>query len=82
MGNCGNSSQRWYHVPRSFLSSNINTLILFEEPGGNPQVSVQIIKIGTICGNVNEGSTLELSCQGGHVISEIQFASYGNPENV
>ncbi|KAL0541096.1 hypothetical protein IC582_021127 [Cucumis melo] len=81
VGNCGNPSQRWYHVPRSFLSSNTNTLILFEEIGGNPQhVSVQTITIGTICANANEGSTLELSCQGGHVISEIQFASYGNLE--
>ena len=43
-------------------------------------MSVQTITIGTICENANEGSTLELSCQGGHVISDIQFASYGNPE--
>uniref|UniRef100_A0A0A0LYH4 beta-galactosidase n=1 Tax=Cucumis sativus TaxID=3659 RepID=A0A0A0LYH4_CUCSA len=79
--NCGNPSQRWYHIPRSFLSDDTNTLVLFEEIGGNPQqVSVQTITIGTICGNANEGSTLELSCQGGHIISEIQFASYGNPE--
>lgn len=81
VGNCGNPSQRWYHIPRSFLSGDNNTLVLFEEIGGNPQqVSVQTITIGTICGNANEGSTLELSCQGGHIISEIQFASYGNPE--
>ncbi|XP_022961111.1 beta-galactosidase 7-like [Cucurbita moschata] len=78
--NCGNPSQRWYHIPRSFLSSDTNTLILFEEIGGNPeQVSVQTVTIQTICGHANEGSTLELSCQGGHIISEIQFASYGNP---
>ncbi|KAG6589971.1 Beta-galactosidase 7, partial [Cucurbita argyrosperma subsp. sororia] len=78
--NCGNPSQRWYHIPRSFLSGDTNTLILFEEIGGNPeQVSVQTVTIQTICGHANEGSTLELSCQGGHIISEIQFASYGNP---
>ncbi|KAL0534350.1 hypothetical protein IC582_028640 [Cucumis melo] len=81
VGNCGNPSKRWYHVSRSFLSSNTNTLILFEEIGRNPQhVSVQTITIGTICENAKEGSTLELSCQGGLVISDIQFASYGNPE--
>ncbi|XP_023516817.1 beta-galactosidase 7-like [Cucurbita pepo subsp. pepo] len=81
VGNCGNPSQRWYHIPRSFLSGDTNTLILFEEIGGNPkQISVQTITIQTICGHVNEGSTLELSCQGGRIISEIQFASYGNPE--
>ncbi|XP_022139472.1 beta-galactosidase 7-like [Momordica charantia] len=80
VSNCGNPSQRWYHVPRSFLSGDTNTLILFEEIGGNPQqVSVQTITIGTVCGNANEGSTLELSCQGGRIISDVQFASYGNP---
>ncbi|KAL4011804.1 hypothetical protein IC575_028867 [Cucumis melo] len=79
--NCGNPSQRWYHVPRSFLSNDTNTLILFEEIGGNPQqVSIQTIALGTICGNAYEGSTLELSCQEGRIISEIQFASYGNPD--
>ena len=41
---------------------------------------IQIITIGTICGNANEGSTLELSCQEEHIISEIQFASYGDPK--
>ncbi|KAG6589973.1 Beta-galactosidase 7, partial [Cucurbita argyrosperma subsp. sororia] len=81
LGNCGNPTQRWYHIPRSFLSSDTNTLILFEEIGGNPkQISVQTITIQTICGHANEGSTLELSCQRGRIISEIQFASYGNPE--
>ncbi|KAL9225416.1 hypothetical protein vseg_001345 [Gypsophila vaccaria] len=38
---CGSPTQRWYHVPRSFLSSNgNNTLILFEEFGGDPSVVI------------------------------------------
>ncbi|EEF46238.1 beta-galactosidase, putative [Ricinus communis] len=80
--NCGIPTQRWYHVPRSFLNSNgKNTLILFEEVGGDPSgISFQIVTTETICGNAYEGSTLELSCQGGRTISEIQFASYGNPQ--
>ncbi|KAH9752853.1 Beta-galactosidase 7 [Citrus sinensis] len=42
--NCGNPSQRWYHVPRSFLNDGTNTLILFEEMGGNPShVSFQTV---------------------------------------
>lgn len=36
VGNCGNPSQKWYYVPRSFLSKDMNTLILFEEIEGNP----------------------------------------------
>ncbi|KAL2653172.1 hypothetical protein R1flu_021300 [Riccia fluitans] len=34
--NCGQPSQRWYHVPRSWLKMKDNTLVLFEEVGGNP----------------------------------------------
>ncbi|KAI9080626.1 hypothetical protein K1719_037383 [Acacia pycnantha] len=80
--NCGNPSQRWYHVPRSFLNNNQgNTLVLFEEIGGNPQnVSFQTVTIGTICAYGYEGALLELSCQGGKTISEIQFASFGDPQ--
>ncbi|KAG4938605.1 hypothetical protein JHK82_044398 [Glycine max] len=78
--NCGNPSQRWYHVPRSFLKNDKNTLVLFEEIGGNPQnVSFQTVITGTICAQVQEGALLELSCQGGKTISQIQFSSFGNP---
>ena len=34
----------------------------------------------TICGNAHQGSTLQLSCPNGRIISEIQFASFGNPK--
>ncbi|XP_058078737.1 beta-galactosidase 15-like [Magnolia sinica] len=79
--NCGEPTQRWYHVPRSYLQTDNNTLILLEEAGGNPtMVNFQTVTIGTVCANVNEGKTLELSCQGGRAISEVQFASFGDPE--
>ncbi|KAF2287083.1 hypothetical protein GH714_038061 [Hevea brasiliensis] len=81
LSNCGNPTQRWYHVPRSFLKKRKNTLILFEEVGGNPSgVSFQIVTAETICGNAYEGSTLQLSCSGGRIIRDIQFASFGNPQ--
>ncbi|CAL5204392.1 unnamed protein product [Lathyrus oleraceus] len=32
----GNPSQSLYHVPRSFLKDSENSLVLFEEGGGNP----------------------------------------------
>ncbi|CAL5201601.1 unnamed protein product [Lathyrus oleraceus] len=79
--NCGSPSQRWYHVPRSFLNADMNILVLFEEIGGNPQsVQFQTVTTGIICANVYEGAQLELSCQSGQVISQIQFASFGNPQ--
>ncbi|MFS7991297.1 putative beta-galactosidase [Helianthus anomalus] len=33
---CGEPSQRWYHVPRSWLRPTGNFLVIFEEWGGNP----------------------------------------------
>ncbi|KAI3949814.1 hypothetical protein MKW92_040004 [Papaver armeniacum] len=77
---CGEPSQRWYHVPRSFLRADSNTLILFEEVGGNPsKVNFQTIKVGSVCANAQEGRSLELSCHG-NTISAISFASFGNPQ--
>ncbi|GAU34773.1 hypothetical protein TSUD_205770, partial [Trifolium subterraneum] len=34
--NCGQPSQKWYHVPRSWLSPSGNYLVVFEEWGGDP----------------------------------------------
>ncbi|XP_042487755.1 beta-galactosidase-like, partial [Macadamia integrifolia] len=80
MADCGLPSQRWYHVPRSFLNNGDNTLILFEEIGGDPtQINFQTVIVGKVCGNAYEGSTLELSCKGGQ-ISAIEFASFGDPQ--
>ena len=71
-----------YHVPRSFFRDGVNTIVLFEEFGGNPsRVNFQTVSVGTACGNAQENKILELSCQG-RPISEIKFASFGNPEGV
>ncbi|XP_043690636.1 beta-galactosidase 15 [Telopea speciosissima] len=79
--NCGKPSQRYYHVPRSFLHDDENTLVLFDEIGGNPSfINFKTITVGSACGNVHEGKTLELSCQGGRTISEIRFASFGDAQ--
>ncbi|KAL0338957.1 UNVERIFIED_CONTAM: Beta-galactosidase [Sesamum angustifolium] len=38
---CDQSSQRWYHLPRSWLKSSGNLLVVFEEWGGDPtQISL------------------------------------------
>ncbi|KAL5740697.1 hypothetical protein ACOSQ2_029877 [Xanthoceras sorbifolium] len=79
--NCGQSTQRWYHIPREFLNNRENVLVLFEEFGGTPDVvSVQTITVGSVCANANDGTNLELSCQGGRVFSDIKFASFGEPQ--
>ncbi|KAK3439008.1 hypothetical protein EUGRSUZ_C03662 [Eucalyptus grandis] len=41
LSNCGEASQRWYHIPRSWLNPTGNLLVVFEEWGGDPtQVSL------------------------------------------
>ncbi|KAF2287107.1 hypothetical protein GH714_038216 [Hevea brasiliensis] len=78
--NCGKPTQRWYHVPRSFMENDVNNLILFEEFGGNPaRVNFQTITVGSVSGSGIEGDTIELSCQG-QTISAIEFASFGDPQ--
>ncbi|CAN6934511.1 unnamed protein product [Brassica oleracea] len=79
--NCGEPTQRWYHVPRSFLNAEgDNTLVLFEEMGGNPSlVSFQTTRVGSVCANVYEKTIIELLCDR-KPISAIKFASFGNPD--
>ncbi|XP_021298184.1 beta-galactosidase 15-like [Herrania umbratica] len=79
---CGEPTQRWYHVPRSFLKDGENTLVLFEEFGGNPSgVQFQTVEIGTACINAHEGKKVALSCHN-RPISRINFASFGDPQGV
>lgn len=35
--NCGKPSQRWYHIPRSWLKATGNLLVVFEQWGGDPR---------------------------------------------
>ncbi|XP_023918924.1 beta-galactosidase 8 [Quercus suber] len=53
--NCGKPSQTLYHVPRSWLQSSGNTLVLFEEIGGDPtKISFATRKIVSLCSHVSE----------------------------
>ncbi|XVF88935.1 hypothetical protein PTKIN_Ptkin19aG0091000 [Pterospermum kingtungense] len=80
--NCNEPTQRWYHIPRSFLKDGENTLVLFEEFGGNPtRVLFQTVEIGSACVNAYEGKEAELSCNN-RTISGVKFASFGNPQGV
>ncbi|GER40416.1 beta-galactosidase [Striga asiatica] len=45
---CGQPTQRWYHVPRSFVNKEANEIILFEEFGGNPSsVNFKTVRVET-----------------------------------
>lgn len=52
---CGEPTQRWYHVPRSWLKPTRNLLVLFEELGGDPS-KISLVKrmVTNVCGNAYE----------------------------
>ncbi|XP_058757536.1 beta-galactosidase 8-like [Vicia villosa] len=53
--NCGKPSQTLYHVPRSWLRSGSNILVLFEEKGGDPtKISFTTKQIESVCSHVSE----------------------------
>ncbi|KAK7402136.1 hypothetical protein VNO78_14159 [Psophocarpus tetragonolobus] len=53
--NCGKPSQTLYHVPRSWLKPSGNTLVLFEERGGDPtQISFVTKQMGSLCAHVSD----------------------------
>ncbi|XP_077249768.1 beta-galactosidase 3-like [Tasmannia lanceolata] len=52
---CGEPTQRWYHVPRSWFRSSGNILVIFEEKGGDPtKISFSRRLVTSICGLVSE----------------------------
>ncbi|KAJ9190323.1 hypothetical protein P3X46_001539 [Hevea brasiliensis] len=55
LSNCGEASQRWYHVPRSWLNPTGNLLVVFEECGGDPNgISLVRRKVDSVCADIYE----------------------------
>ncbi|OIT39414.1 PREDICTED: beta-galactosidase-like [Nicotiana attenuata] len=54
--NCGQPSQRWYHVPRSWLKPSGNLLVVFEEWGGVP-TRISLVRRATarVCADIVDG---------------------------
>lgn len=64
------------------MKSDENTLVLFEEFGGNPSlVNFQTVQVGTACGSAYENKTMELSCNG-KAITAIRYANFGETEGI
>ncbi|XP_060966792.1 beta-galactosidase 3-like [Cannabis sativa] len=52
---CGEPTQRWYHVPRSWFKSSGNILVIFEEKGGDPsKITLSRRKVTGLCALVAE----------------------------
>ncbi|CAN0845632.1 Beta-galactosidase 10 [Linum grandiflorum] len=80
---CGEPTQRWYHVPRSWFKPSDNILVILEEKGGDP-TSIKFSKRITsgVCASVGEdypSGTLHLECPNDANISSVKFASFGTP---
>ncbi|XP_008805774.2 beta-galactosidase-like isoform X3 [Phoenix dactylifera] len=93
--NCGEPSQRWYHVPRSWLNPTGNLLVVLEEWGGDPTgISMVKRKVGSVCAEISEWQPsfnnwktkgngrpkAHLSCPTGQQMTSIKFASFGTPQ--
>ncbi|KAK9950224.1 hypothetical protein M0R45_005725 [Rubus argutus] len=53
---CGEPTQRWYHVPRSWFKPSGNVLVIFEEKGGDPlKIEFSRRKISGSCGSYAKG---------------------------
>ncbi|XP_042502283.1 beta-galactosidase 3-like [Macadamia integrifolia] len=52
---CGQPTQRWYHVPRSWLKPTQNLLVLLEELGGDvSKISLVKRSVTSVCADVSE----------------------------
>ncbi|KAM1011131.1 hypothetical protein ACFX13_047267 [Malus domestica] len=55
LSNCGQASQRWYHVPRSWLNPTGNLLVVLEEWGGDPNgIFLVRREVDSICADIYE----------------------------
>ncbi|XP_026445651.1 beta-galactosidase 10-like [Papaver somniferum] len=52
---CGEPTQRWYHVPRSWFKPSGNILVIFEEKGGDPgRIKFSRRKVTGVCALISE----------------------------
>ncbi|KOM41238.1 hypothetical protein LR48_Vigan04g143600 [Vigna angularis] len=83
---CGEPTQRWYHVPRSWFKPSGNVLVLFEEKGGEPD-KIRFVrrKISGACALVSEDyPSVGLLSQGEDKVQNIKnipFARLTCPSN-
>ncbi|KAL3721335.1 hypothetical protein ACJRO7_033776 [Eucalyptus globulus] len=84
---CGEPSQGWYHVPRSWFKPSGNVLVILEEVGGDPtKVTFSKRKISTVWSypDIDDDSSqykaprAHLKCPDSTQISAVNFASFGN----
>ncbi|KAF5480543.1 hypothetical protein F2P56_001283 [Juglans regia] len=83
---CGEPTQRWYHIPRSWFKPSGNILAIFEEKGGDPtKISFSRRKTSGVCAVVAEdypSFELEPEHENGDVSTKNNAAIFLNcPKN-
>ncbi|XLR36476.1 hypothetical protein HN51_045828 [Arachis hypogaea] len=81
---CGKPTQKWYHVPRSWFKPSGNTLVIFEEKGGDPtKIKFLRRKVTGACADVAEDyPSIGLDSQGEDKINKnTPFARLTCPGN-
>ncbi|KAL7098178.1 hypothetical protein ACP275_09G001000 [Erythranthe tilingii] len=72
---CGEPTQRWYHVPRSWFKPSGNTLVIFEEKGGDPtQIRFSKRKVSSVCAHISQDHPLSED-----MIESLQKGETGYP---
>ncbi|KAG0603309.1 hypothetical protein M758_10G083400 [Ceratodon purpureus] len=58
---CGQPSQNWYHVPRQWLLPKRNSIVMFEEQGGNPEaITIATRMPQHVCSHISESHPFPL----------------------
>ncbi|CAI0468997.1 unnamed protein product [Linum tenue] len=83
---CGEPTQRWYHIPRSWFKPCGNLLVIFEEEGGDPTaINFSKRRTSRLCASVAEDhpplgkAMVHLRCPENRSMDNILFASFGTP---
>ncbi|KAG9146064.1 hypothetical protein Leryth_016612 [Lithospermum erythrorhizon] len=75
---CGQPTQKWYHLPRSWLRPTQNMLVLFEELGGNPtKISLVKRSVTSVCAEVSE---YHPTIKNWHIESYGKVQEFDNPK--
>ncbi|GLJ24400.1 hypothetical protein SUGI_0466010 [Cryptomeria japonica] len=77
---CGNPTQRWYHVPRSWFNPTDNLLVLFEDKGGDP-TQIRFVKREAIklCGLISEAHPPHLKYWRKTITNSIELENTARP---
>ncbi|CAL9104787.1 unnamed protein product [Musa textilis] len=78
--NCGQPSQKWYHVPRAWLNPTGNLLVVFEEWGGDPSgISMQSTFVHPLSGHTRTKPSSRTVHRLAAPLKSHDFAEIGAP---